>query len=209
MKSSHIGPLENNSIFGVGYTNIASGVNSCISGGATNTAIGAYNYVNLGFNIAPNIGPSEINCSIDLQVETTPDESGFLIGYFASGQAKPGYNYSELYYDDRYFYRSTLTSIFFDHKHNKFRYPYNITECNRYRHGSCKKQDCHLCVQLDVIQQDIFKNDHDMEFIFKNIHKYGDDFVLARIKKPLLDFKFNYDEFDMYTGEFTISKLDI
>jgi hypothetical protein len=133
--------------------------------------------------------------------QSDPPECILLMGYFASNKPKTGYNYSRWCSDDTYFYRGTSNDdvTYYDYLYNQRppNYDNNPTHCYRYRNGSCKKNTCRLCVQLDAIQENIFKQDRDVETIYKNIHEYINKSVLIRIRKPVLDFKFDYVGFNV------------
>lgn len=143
-----------------------------------------------------------------------------LLGYYAlekitkTGYAlenpPDGYNYSrwEATYQSNYVIsgRSTPGSY------------YQPDICDRLLNGSCLERSkenshpipvwdkllskkwiekCNTCTQLDAIEKEIFEKDFDVSTIFKNkklSSNYSDGTIMIRKKKPMLNFKFEFDQ---------------
>jgi hypothetical protein len=123
-----------------------------------------------------------------------------LIGYYGSDHPTKGYNYSKWSMGDKFFNRSDFSDVYADYEFNGSLVKSHRSRdaCIRFNKGSCKQDSCALCVQLDAIQQEIFKKDLDVADIFKN-NKYSHQSIIIREKRPALDFKFDYTGFDIVT----------
>jgi hypothetical protein len=129
-----------------------------------------------------------------------------LMGYYGSDQPNAGYNYSKWSSDNAYFYRSTRSElskgsyiVYHDYLFNRYK-GWHIGKkycCSRYERGKCENENCELCVQLDSIQNTLYKKDHDVADMFENWRNYPNEYILIRTKHAPLDFKFDYTRYNI------------